>query len=88
MKSLFKKQQTPFVYHRYYHSAQTKWVQKMDVLINGLSRRKLICLLISFIILTGSYFIYNIYTAFSESDFPIAQKTAVISKIRTINFKK
>jgi len=88
MKSLFKKQQTPFVYHRYYRSAQTKWVRKMDVMINGLSRRKLICLLISFTILTGSYFIYNIYTAFSESDFPTTQKTAVISKIRTINFKK
>lgn len=87
MKSLFKKQETPFVYQRYYHSAQTKWAQKMDVLINGLSRRKLIWLLILFTILTGSYFIYNIYTAFSESDFP-TQKTAVISKIRTINFKK
>ncbi|WP_343591293.1 hypothetical protein [Flavobacterium sp.] len=88
MKSLFQKQKTPFVYHRYYHSAQTKWAQKMDVLINGLSRRKLICLLVSFTILTGSYFIYNIYTVFSKSDFPTAQKTAVISKIRTINFKK
>lgn len=88
MKSLFKKQETPFVYHRYYHSAQTKWAQKMDVLINGLSRRKLIYLLVSFTILAGSYFIYNIYTAFSESDFLTAQKTAVISKIRIINFKK
>lgn len=88
MKSFFKKQETPIVYHRYYHSAQTKWAKKMDVLINGLSRRKLISLLISFTILTGSYFIYNIYTAFSKSDFPTAQKTAVISKIRTINFKK
>jgi len=88
MKSLFKKQQTPFVYHRYYRSAQTKWAQKMDVLINGLSRRKLIYLLVLFTILTGSYFIYNIYAAFSKSDFPTTQKTAVISKIRTINFKK
>jgi hypothetical protein len=88
MKLLFKKQQTPLVYHRYYHSAKTKWAKKMDVLINGLSRRKLICLLISFTILTGSYFIYNIYAAFSKSDFPTAQKTAVISKIRITNFKK
>ncbi|RZJ51578.1 MAG: hypothetical protein EOO19_00150 [Chryseobacterium sp.] len=88
MKSLFKKQQTPFVYHRYYHSAQTKWVKKMDLLINGLSKRKLISLLILFTILTGSYFIYNIYAAFSKSDFSTTQKTAVISKIRTINFKK
>lgn len=88
MKSLFQKQKTPFVYNRYYNSAQTKWVQKMDVLVNGLSKRKLICLLVLFTILTGSYFIYNIYAAFSKSDFSTAQKTAVISKIRTINFKK
>ncbi len=87
MKSLFKKQETPFVYHRYYHSAQTKWAQKMDVLVNGLSKRKLICMLISFTILTGSYFIYNIYKAFSKSDFPTAKKTAVISKIKITNFK-
>lgn len=88
MKSLFKKQETPFVYHRYYHVAQAKWAQKMDVLINNLSRRKLICLLVLFIILTGSYLIYNIYTAFSKSDFPTTQKTAVISKIKVNNFKK
>ncbi|MFH7018588.1 hypothetical protein [Flavobacterium sp. FlaQc-47] len=88
MKSLFKKQQTPFVYHRYYHSAQTKWAQKMDVLVNGLSKRKLLCLLVLFSILTGSYLVYNIYVAFSKSDFPTAQKTAVISKIKITNFKK
>jgi len=87
MKSFFKKQETPFVYHRYYHSAQSKWAQKMGVLINDLSRRKLICLLILFTILTGSYFIYNIFSAFNKSDLR-GQNTAAISKIRTINFKK
>lgn len=88
MKSLLKKQETPFVYHKYYHSAQTKWTHKMDALINGLPKRKLICLLVLFTILTGSYLIYNIYAAFSKSDFLPGQKTAVISKINVINFKK
>ena len=87
MKLLFKKQKTPFVCHRYYHSAQTKWAQKMDVLINGLSRRKLICLLVLFTILTGGYFIYNIFEVFNKSDLR-GQNTAVISKIKVNNFKK
>lgn len=87
MKSFFKKQETLFVYHRYYNSVQSKWAQKMDVLINDLLRRKLICLLILFTILTGSYFIYNIFSAFNKNDLR-SQNTAAISKIRTINFKK
>jgi hypothetical protein len=87
MKLLFKKQKTPFVYHRYYYSAQVKWAQKMDVLINDLSRRKLICLLVLFTILTGSYFIYNIFAAFDKSDLR-GQNRAVISKIKVNNFKK
>ena len=87
MKSFFKKQKTPFVYRRYYHAAQAKWAKKMDLLINDLSRKKLICLLVLFTILTGSYFIYNIFSAFNKSDLR-GQNTAVISKIKVNNFKK
>jgi hypothetical protein len=87
MKSLFKKQKTPFVYHRYYYSAQAKWAQKMDVLINDLSKRKLIGLLVLFTILTGSYFVYNIFSAFNKGELR-GQNTAVISKIEVNNFKK
>lgn len=87
MKSLFKKRESAFVYHKYYHIAQAKWAQKMDVLINDLSRRKLICLLVLFTILTGSYLIYNIFSAFNKSD-SRGQNTTVISKIKVNNFKK
>ena len=87
MKSFFKKQETPFVYHKYYNSAQSKWAKKMDALINDLSKRKLICLLVLFTILTGSYFIYNIFSAFNKSDLT-GQNTAVISKVKVNNFKK
>jgi len=88
MKTLFKKRETPFVYHAYYDAVQTKWAQKMDVLVNGLSRRKQISLLVLFTILTGSYLVCNIYTAFSKGDFSTVQNTAVLSKIKTINSKK
>ncbi|MFB3388029.1 hypothetical protein [Flavobacterium sp. LAR06] len=88
MKSLFKKQETSFTYHKYFHFAQAKWAQKMDVLLNGLSRRKLICLLVLFTIFTTAYFVYNIYAAFSKSNNLTVQNTTVIAKIKINNSKK
>ena len=88
MKSLFKKRETAFVYHKYYDFAQAKWARKMDVLTNGLSRRKLICLLVLFVISTAGYFICNIYAAFSKNNTLAVQNTAVIAKIKINNSKK
>ena len=88
MKSLFKKQAVPFVYHKYYLSAQDKWAQKMNVLAQGLSIRTLICLLVLFTVLCGSYLLYNIYKEFTKSSAQPLQNKPVISKIRTNHLKK
>ena len=85
MKSLFKKQETAFVYDKYYYLAQAKWSQKMDGLINGLSRRKLICVLVLFTLFTTGYFIYNIYAAFTKSTTLAIQNTATIKIINSKN---
>jgi hypothetical protein len=88
MKSLFKKRETPFTYHKYYTFIQEKWAEKMNVLTAGLSRTKLIYLLVLFTVLTAGYFIYNIYAALSKSNSLQVNNTAVISKIKSINIKK
>ncbi len=88
MKSLFKKRETPFTYHKYYTFMQEKWAKKMNVMTDGLSRTKLIYLLVLFTALTTSYFIYNIYAALSKSNSLQVNNTAVISKIKSINIKK
>lgn len=88
MKQLFKKQETPFTYHKYYTFVQNKWAEKMSVLTSGISSRKLIYLLGLFTILTTGYFVYNIYTAFSKENAMPLKNTAVISKIKTEQTKK
>lgn len=88
MKPLIKKREEPFVYNKYYLFAQDKWAQKMNSLTGRLSKRSLIYLLVLFTVLEGGYFLYNIYEAFSKRNSEINKKTATISKIKTINFKK
>lgn len=88
MKPLIKKREEPFIYSKYYLSAQDKWGQKMESLTGKLSKRVLIYLLVLFTILEGGYFLYNIYAAFSKKNSEINKNPASISKIKTINFKK
>jgi hypothetical protein len=88
MKSLFKKRETAFTYHKYYMFLQEKWAQKMNVLTEGLSRKKLSYLLVLFTVLTAGYLIYNIYAAFSKSNSLRVNNTAVITKIKSITIKK
>ena len=88
MKSLFKKRETPFTYYKYYTFMQEKWAEKMNVMTCGLSKAKLMYLLVLFTVLTAGYFIYNIYTALSKSNSLQVNNTAVISKIKSINIKK
>lgn len=88
MKSLIKKREQPFIYSKYYLSAQDKWVQKMESLTGKLSKRVLIYLLVLFTLLEGGYFVYNIYVAFSKKNSEINKNPASVSKIKTINFKK
>ncbi|WP_263361216.1 hypothetical protein [Flavobacterium collinsii] len=84
MKSLFKKKETPFVYHKYYTAAQHKWTQKMSNLTKGLSRRKLLLLLVFFTALSVGYFLYNIYDSFTENCPGSLMKADAASKIKTI----
>lgn len=84
MKSMFKKKETPFVYNKYYTAAQHKWTQKMSSLTGGLSRRKLLLLLVLFTVLTASYFLYNIYDSFTASCTGSLTKADAASKIKTI----
>lgn len=74
MKSLFKKRETAFTYHRHYLSAQKKWSEKMSRLAEGCSKRKLIFLLGLFVILSAGYLVYNLYNAFSGKE---AQKVKI-----------
>lgn len=84
MKSLFKKKETPFVYHKYYTAAQHKWTQKMSSLTQGLSKRKLLLLLFFFTASAAGYFLYNIYDSFTESCPSSLTKADAASKIKTI----
>jgi len=88
MKQLFKKQETPFTYHKYYTFVQCKWAEKMSVLTGALSSRKLIYLLVLFTILTTGYFVYNIYAAFSKENVMPVKNTAVMSKVKIEQTKK
>ncbi|MCC9020441.1 hypothetical protein [Flavobacterium lipolyticum] len=84
MKSMFRKKETPFVYNKYYTAAQHKWTQKMSSLTEGLSRRKLILLLVFFTALSAGYFLYNIYDSFTESCPASLTKADTPSKIKKI----
>ncbi|WP_433763736.1 hypothetical protein [Flavobacterium ginsenosidimutans] len=88
MKPLIKKREEPFIYNKYYLSAQEKWVRKMEYLTDRLSRRALIYLLFLYAFLQGGYFLYNIYAECSQKNSEINKNPVAISKIKTINFKK
>jgi hypothetical protein len=86
MKTLFKKRNEPFVYSHFYLRLQKWWVIRMSNLTSGFSKAKLIGLLILFVLLTGSYLIYNIYRKVSGEKLSIATSSAV-STIKTIHPK-
>ncbi|AYN03568.1 hypothetical protein [Flavobacterium sp. 140616W15] len=84
MKSLFRKKEIPFVYNKYYTAAQHKWTEKMSRLTQGLSRRKLLLLLVLFTALTTGYFLYNIYNSFTDSCPASLTKADAATKIKKI----
>ena len=55
------------ILHRYYLFIQDKWARKMCSVTSGLPKRKLICLLGLFVILSGSTCFYIISESFSNS---------------------
>ncbi|UUF12572.1 MULTISPECIES: hypothetical protein [Flavobacterium] len=85
MKSLFKKREIPFTYHRHYLSAQKKWSEKMSGLAEGCSKRKLIFLLSLFVILSAGYLIYNLYNAFSGKEAQRVKISKQTVKIKIID---
>jgi len=89
MKSMFNKQQKskPIVCSSHYRFLQQLWARKLSRWTDGLSRRTLLYLLVLFMVVSGSFFLYNIYASF-EGIKAVCPNTAVISKIKTINSKK
>lgn len=85
MKSLFKKREIPFTYHRHYLSAQKRWSEKMSSLAEGCSKRKLIFLLSLFVILSAGYLIYNLYNAFSGKEAQQVKISEQTAKIKIID---
>jgi hypothetical protein len=85
MKSLFKKRETAFTYHRHYLSAQKRWSEKMSSLAEGCSKRKLIFLLGLFVILSAGYLIYNLYNAFSGKEAQKVKISEQTAKIKIID---
>lgn len=85
MKSLFKKNEIPFTYHRHYLSVQKKWSEKMSIMAKGCSKRKLIFLLSLFIIISAGYHLYNIYNAFSEKEAQQVKISEQTAKIKIID---
>jgi hypothetical protein len=86
MKTLFKKPNEPFVYSHFYLRLQKWWAIRMSNLTSGFSKTKLMGLLILFVLLTGSYLIYNIYRKVSGEKLSIATSSEV-STIKTIHPK-
>ena len=84
MKTLFKKRDEPYIYPNYYIQMQRWWVIRMTTFTAGLSKTKLIIILILFVFLTVSYLTYNICKAFSGDNSSI-KNTSVISKVKPIN---
>ena len=85
MKSLFKKRETPFTYNKHYLGVQKKWAEKMSGLTEGCSKKKLILLLIVFIVISAGYLLYNIYTVFSERETEKVKSSEQTSKIKIIH---
>ncbi|WP_163400665.1 hypothetical protein [Flavobacterium fluviatile] len=85
MKPLFKKQKQNQISNKYWLMAQDKWAKKMSALASGLSREKLIFLLIGFVIFTGSISICIVWNGFNEG---ISQKINILPIAMPANVNK
>lgn len=65
--SLFKKHEGIQISNKYYVLVQDKWAKKMSRLTLGLSRKRLVSLLIGFVVLSSSTSIYIIYRGLNFS---------------------
>jgi hypothetical protein len=65
--SLFKKHEGIQISNKYYLLIQDKWAKKMSRLTLGLSRKRLVSLLIGFVVLSSSTSIYIIYRGLNFS---------------------
>lgn len=57
----------------------------MSSLVEGCSKKKLILLLILFIVISASYLLYNIYAVFSERETEKVKSSEQTSKIKIIH---
>lgn len=86
MKALFKKHTKTITCYKCYLVAQRKWAEKMSSLTDGLSKKRLLFLLIVSASLSSGYLIYNLYRSFTEQRSVL--KSAGTSQIKSINLKK
>lgn len=68
----------PF-FNRHCRFVHHLWVEKMNTLTKGLSRKELVYGLIAFAVFSGSFFIYKIVQVFSDKA-PVSLKIPVVSK--------
>ena len=66
MWPLFKKYERIQVSNKYYLLLEDKWAKKMSSLTSGLSRKKMVFVLIGFVVLSSSSNIYIIYRGFNS----------------------
>jgi hypothetical protein len=89
MKPLLKKQKETQISNKYWLMAQDKWAKKMSALVWGLSRKKMIFLLIGFVIFTGSISICIAWSGFLRDTsqkiniLPVAIPANVNKKVKT-----
>ncbi len=75
MKEGKKKQDVPSICHMYCLLVQDKWAKKMSGLTKELSKKKVICFLFVFVVLSAGFFLYNIYAVFSQNNVEILKNT-------------
>lgn len=80
MKRILKKRDAPPVCHKYCLLVQDKWARQMTGLTQGLTKKKLICFLLVFIVLSAGFFLYNIYAVFSKNNAELLKNTFSITK--------
>jgi|GEM_PF-4211853 len=88
MKAMYKKQKESEAVGSFscYAAIQKRWAGQLSRWTEGLSRRTLLGLLVLFVVLSGSFFLYTVYISFSAAGSSVGHKT-VISKIKSVNSK-
>ena len=88
MNAMYKKQKESQAAASFscYAAVQKRCAGQLSSWTEGLSRRTLLGLLVLFVMLSGSFFLYTVYLSFSAAGSSVSHKT-VTSKIKSVNSK-